>query len=91
MNRIHFLFTVVFIAFSYGHSNAANRKPNFLFIYTDDQRWDAMGVVQREQGAKARQFQLRKDQARAGFIEGKPGGGQLRLIEAQAHLGIGVI
>ena len=54
MNRIHFLFTVVFIAFSYGHSNAANRKPNFLFIYTDDQRWDAMGVVQREQGERAR-------------------------------------
>ncbi len=33
---------------------AADRKPNFLFIYTDDQRWDAMGVVQREQGARAR-------------------------------------
>ena len=33
---------------------AAPRKPNFLFIYTDDQRWDAMGVVQREQGDKAR-------------------------------------
>jgi len=34
--------------------SAAERKPNFLFIYTDDQRWDAMGVVQREQGGKAR-------------------------------------
>jgi len=34
--------------------HAANRKPNFLFIYTDDQRWDAMGVVQREQGQRAR-------------------------------------
>jgi N-acetylglucosamine-6-sulfatase len=33
---------------------AAPRKPNFLFIYTDDQRWDAMGVVQREHGDKAR-------------------------------------
>ncbi|MCE9611147.1 MAG: sulfatase-like hydrolase/transferase [Chthoniobacter sp.] len=33
---------------------AADRKPNFLFIYTDDQRWDAMGVVQREQGDRAR-------------------------------------
>jgi arylsulfatase A-like enzyme len=31
-----------------------SRKPNFLFIYTDDQRWDAMGAVQREQGARAR-------------------------------------
>lgn len=29
-------------------------KPNFVFVYTDDQRWDAMGVVQREQGARAR-------------------------------------
>jgi len=34
--------------------HAAQRKPNFLFIYTDDQRWDAMGVVQREQGEHAR-------------------------------------
>lgn len=33
---------------------AAERKPNFLFIYTDDQRWDAMGVVQREQGERGR-------------------------------------
>ncbi|MEW6160865.1 MAG: sulfatase [Verrucomicrobiota bacterium] len=29
-------------------------RPNFLFIYTDDQRYDAMSVVQREQGARAR-------------------------------------
>ena len=28
--------------------------PNFLFIYTDDQRWDVLGVVQREQGDQAR-------------------------------------
>jgi arylsulfatase A-like enzyme len=35
-------------------TQAAERKPNFLFIYTDDQRWDAMSVVQREQGEKAR-------------------------------------
>ena len=33
---------------------AAERKPNFLFLYTDDQRWDALGVVQREHGEKAR-------------------------------------
>jgi arylsulfatase A-like enzyme len=33
---------------------AAARKPNFLFVYTDDQRWDAMGVVQREQGEQGR-------------------------------------
>jgi len=35
-------------------ARAAARRPNFLFIYTDDQRWDAMGAVQREQGARAR-------------------------------------
>lgn len=34
--------------------HAGDRKPNFLFVYTDDQRWDAMGVVQREQGERAR-------------------------------------
>lgn len=33
---------------------AAERKPNFVFVYADDQRWDAMGVVQREQGDRAR-------------------------------------
>ncbi|MGL6097140.1 MAG: sulfatase-like hydrolase/transferase [Fimbriiglobus sp.] len=32
----------------------AVRKPNFLFVYTDDHRWDAMGVVQTEQGKRAR-------------------------------------
>jgi arylsulfatase A-like enzyme len=35
-------------------ARAAERRPNFLFVYTDDQRWDALGVVQREQGDKAR-------------------------------------
>jgi arylsulfatase A-like enzyme len=35
-------------------ATAAARKPNVLFIYTDDQRWDALGVVQREQGDRAR-------------------------------------
>jgi len=37
-----------------GAVRAADRKPNFLFIYTDDQRWDAMGVVQREQAERGR-------------------------------------
>ncbi len=32
----------------------ASVRPNFIFIYTDDQRYDAMGVVQREQGDLAR-------------------------------------
>jgi arylsulfatase A-like enzyme len=47
--------TTVLCAFSCVTSlHAADRKPNFLFVYTDDQRWDAMGVVQREQGERAR-------------------------------------
>src|ERR1043165_4134483 len=29
-------------------------RPNFLFVYSDDQRWDAMSVVQREQGERGR-------------------------------------
>lgn len=32
----------------------APRRPNVVVIVTDDQRWDALGVVQREQGARAR-------------------------------------
>lgn len=33
---------------------AAPQRPNFVFIYADDWRWDCLGVVQREQGDKAR-------------------------------------
>ena len=29
-------------------------RPNFVFIVTDDQRWDALGVAQRELGEKGR-------------------------------------
>jgi arylsulfatase A-like enzyme len=32
----------------------AGQRPNFLFVLTDDQRWDALGVVQREQGDAGR-------------------------------------
>jgi len=32
----------------------AARRPNVIFILSDDHRWDAMGVVQREQGEKGR-------------------------------------
>jgi arylsulfatase A-like enzyme len=39
--------------FSVGKLTAAER-PNFVFIYTDDQRWDAMSCVQKEQGEKGR-------------------------------------
>ncbi len=33
---------------------ASARRPNVLVILTDDQRWDELGVVQREQGERAR-------------------------------------
>jgi arylsulfatase A-like enzyme len=35
-------------------AKAADRKPNFVYVFTDDQRWDALSVVQREQGEKGR-------------------------------------
>lgn len=54
MNRIRLLLASILLASFFSHANAADRKPNFLFLYTDDQRWDAMGVVQREQGERAR-------------------------------------
>jgi arylsulfatase A-like enzyme len=47
------LVAVLSLVSCFGRLLAADR-PNFLFIYTDDQRWDALGVVQREQGEKAR-------------------------------------
>lgn len=34
--------------------SSSNSRPNFLFIYTDDQRYDAASVVQQEQGDRAR-------------------------------------
>lgn len=33
---------------------AADRKPNFVFVYSDDHRWDALGVMQKEQDKAAR-------------------------------------
>jgi N-acetylglucosamine-6-sulfatase len=40
-----------------GAGNAAaaeEARPNFILVYADDWRWDALGVVQREQGEQAR-------------------------------------
>ena len=54
-------FLLVFINFLSLHSYAQKdasvknlKRPNIIFIYTDDQRFDALGVVQNEQGSKAR-------------------------------------
>ena len=35
-------------------TQAAERKPNFIFVIADDHRWDAMGVVQKEHSEKGR-------------------------------------
>jgi arylsulfatase A-like enzyme len=50
--RIVLLFSTVTLWL--GRFGGAAERPNFVFIYTDDQRWDALGVVQREQGEKGR-------------------------------------
>ncbi|MBI4657751.1 MAG: sulfatase-like hydrolase/transferase [Verrucomicrobia bacterium] len=60
--RIHCL-TLLFTACAHsaGAANDAtassgndSARPNFLFIYADDQRYDALSVVQQEQGARGR-------------------------------------
>jgi len=43
-----------FAANAIAEERDGHKAPNILFVYTDDQRWDAMGVVQAEQGEKAR-------------------------------------
>lgn len=55
-NPSRFAFALLLFAALAGAAqiSAAERKPNFLFIYADDHRWDAVGVVQREQGERAR-------------------------------------
>lgn len=45
---------IVFLFAALSLARAGERKPNFLFVYTDDQRWDAVGVVQREMGERGR-------------------------------------
>jgi arylsulfatase A-like enzyme len=32
----------------------ATRRPNFIFVFADDHRWDAMSVVQQEHGERGR-------------------------------------
>src|SRR5207249_967909 len=56
-DRLLLITCIALIGFSNGHAATAAQpasRPNFLFVYTDDQRWDAMRVVQKEQGERAR-------------------------------------
>lgn len=52
MKNLALLFLVLF-GLQNGFAQTAKR-PNIVFIYTDDQRFDALSVVQNEQGLKAR-------------------------------------
>ncbi len=45
---------VAIAAVAIAEERDGQQAPNILFVYTDDQRWDALGVVQAEQGDKAR-------------------------------------
>lgn len=48
------LLAIMFSGVGVHGQTKTDKKPNIIFIYTDDQRFDALGVVQDEQGAKAR-------------------------------------
>lgn len=54
--KIHQLIAVTLLATVASRTPAAenSRPPNILFIYTDDQRYDAIGVIQSEQGERGR-------------------------------------
>jgi arylsulfatase A-like enzyme len=51
-----FIFVAVlfFIMTVYNAAVVADERPNFLFVYSDDQSYDQFGLVQREQGEKGR-------------------------------------
>jgi arylsulfatase A-like enzyme len=48
-----FIIAICFVARCAHAANDQNR-PNIIFIYADDWRWDCLGVVQKEQGEMAR-------------------------------------
>ena len=52
--RIAAVCLAVITSSSFYVAHSAPSRPNFVFVYTDDQRWDAMGVVQGEQRERAR-------------------------------------
>ena len=52
--RVSHLIALVSLLIITHSALAQTTRPNFLFIITDDQRFDTMSVVQKEQGEKAR-------------------------------------
>jgi arylsulfatase A-like enzyme len=52
-----YLFSILALSLTFGKTfsqSNAKKQPNIVFIYTDDQRYDALSVVQKEQAVKAR-------------------------------------
>jgi arylsulfatase A-like enzyme len=49
-----FLACLTFLLVASAVAQPPDAPPNFIFVIADDHRWDAMGVVQREQGEQAR-------------------------------------
>jgi arylsulfatase A-like enzyme len=54
MKKLLLTVLLIGLAFAPAARAAGPARPNFLFIYTDDQRFDALGVAQREEGERAR-------------------------------------
>lgn len=54
MKPIRFFPLACLLLWLMGSMSLVARKPNLIFILSDDHRWDAMGVVQREQGEQGR-------------------------------------
>lgn len=52
--RVNFILCGILAGLCAAVAWAAPRRPNVVFILTDDQRWDMLGVAQREQGEHAR-------------------------------------
>ena len=52
--RALLLLFVAWLAAGARFAFAADPRPNFVFLYTDDQRYDALSIVQREQGERGR-------------------------------------
>lgn len=53
-NTARFLIACIGFLFTFASVLEAATRPNFVFLFTDDQRYDAVGAVQREQGDAAR-------------------------------------
>jgi arylsulfatase A-like enzyme len=56
-NMFNRILTFAFIVSCFAHSAVAaetHTKPNFVFMYADDWRWDCLGVEQKERGDKGR-------------------------------------